>query len=612
MCGIAGVIRPDAAAYDHQRLVRDFQRSLHHRGPDGKGDWRETNTRSVSFVHTQLAIRDPSPLAGQPMTSSCGRYVLVFNGELYNLEEIVRLLPPRRWHFRTRSDSEVLLEFLAERWVDALASLRGMYAFALWDRERERCLLARDPYGIKPLYLRHGDQGELWFASEVRALLRVCSRRGQLDVTTLASFLSWGFVPEPFSLVQGIESLPAGCFGIWEGGRWRQGMVQRRPCPEEAVVEVGEVAGLVREALGGSIRAHLSGDPSVGVCLSGGRDSASLMALSPFPLSCFTLGFEEAGFDESPLASSLASIWQRPHHLQYIGAHRAALELQAYLSSMDQPSTDGFNTYCLARFIRESGVKAVLSGIGGDELFGGYSTFERIPQLLRHHAELGHRRSTLALLHGRRFRAESQKLAAFLGGSASLRSAYRCLRGLFAPVEVQALLESWGLGEAAATALPMVESCIPWSALEHEPSAHPSERIACLESSHYMAGQLLRDADGFAMAQGVEIRLPMVDPVLVGMVARLPWQQRFGPGKELLRRAVPELDPLLGNRAKQTFTFPFQHWLDSADGVFAETFNGLPSLPVPETVDTHPWQRRWALMTLGWWLSTHLGVDPWN
>ncbi|MCP9818863.1 asparagine synthase (glutamine-hydrolyzing) [Synechococcus sp. Cruz-9H2] len=609
MCGIAGVIRPDAAAYDHHQLVNEFQRSLSHRGPDGRGDWQETKTCSVSFVHTLLAIRDPSPLAGQPMTSSCGRYVLVFNGELYNLEEVVRLLPPRRRRLRTRSDSEVLLEFLAERWVDALPSLRGMYAFALWDRERERCLLARDPFGIKPLYVRHGEQGEIWFASEVRALLRVSTRRGELDVAALASFLSWGFVPEPFSLVQGIESLPAGCFGIWEEGRWSQGLFQPPPFPAEAVVADGDAVELVRDALRCSTRAHLTDDPSVGLCLSGGRDSATLMALSPFPLPCFTLGFAEPGFDESRLASRLAGAWQRPHHLRHIGAHRAALELHSYLAAMDQPSTDGFNTYCLARLIRESGVRVVLSGIGGDELFGGYPTFERIPHLLRLHAELGHRSTTLALLHGRCPGAESQRLAGFLGGAASIDSAYRCLRGLFAPPEVQALLESWGLGEAAATASLSVEPHTQCNILEHKPAPHVCERIACLESSHYMAGQLLRDADVFAMAHGVELRLPMVDPALVAVVARLPWEQRFGPGKELLRRAVPELDPLLGNCAKRTFSFPFQRWLDSPDGGFAETFSRLPSLPVPETVDTHPWQRRWALMTLGWWMSTHLDFE---
>lgn len=607
MCGFAGIISMGYPSCDPRMMASSVRESLRHRGPDSEGEWHEQKTCSISLVHTRLAIVDISPLASQPMHSPCGRYVLAFNGELYNREEIRSRLTVGPGNLRSGSDTEVLLHVLMERWSDGLSMLRGMYAFVIWDRQEQRALLARDPFGIKPLYLDHGGQGQLSFASEVRTLLRMRTQAREVDSEAVASFLSWGFIPEPRTLVKGIASLPAGCFGEWRHGRWRQGRHWHAPCGFDATLQEGEAAALVRSALRDSIAIHQCSDVPVGLCLSGGRDSASLMALSPTPMACFTLGFEEQGFDESGIAAVLAREFGLDHRVQIVDQYAAAQQVQGYLRAMDQPSTDGFNTYCLTGFIRNSGWKVALTGMGGDELFGGYPTFERIPQLLQWHADLGARRKALARLHGQSSNAEPQRLAAFLNSDPTLANAYRCLRGLFSPQEVKKLLQFWGL--SVEVDVPVTSSLMRGSQSfgDGEGSDHPAAEIASLELHHYMSGQLLRDADVFAMAHGVEMRLPMVDPQLFAAVSRVPPALRFGGGKRLLQLATPELDPLLGSVPKRGFSFPFQRWLDDRAGPLATAMNQASPLACAEGIDTRPWQRRWALMVLGSWLSTSMG-----
>lgn len=611
MCGFAGLISMGHPSCNPRRMASSVRESLRHRGPDSEGEWHEQKTCSISMVHTRLAIVDPSPRASQPMHSPCGRYVLAFNGEIYNRAEIRSQLTVGSGNLRSGSDTEILLHVLMERWSDGLSMLRGMYAFVIWDRHEQKALLARDPFGIKPLYLEHGAQGQLSFASEVRTLLSMTSQARDLDPEAVASFLSWGFIPEPRTLAKGIASLPAGCFGEWRNGRWRQGRHWHAPSGFDDALQELEAAALVRSALHDSIAIHQCSDVPVGLCLSGGRDSASLMALSPTPMACFTLGLEEQGFDESVIAAALARESGVNHRVLVLDQQTAAQHVQGYLRAMDQPSTDGFNTYCLAGFIQNSGWKVALSGMGGDELFGGYPTFERIPQLLNWHAELGTRCNVLARLHGHRCNAESQRLAAFLDSVPTLSNAYRCLRGLFSPQEVRKLLQFWGL--SAEGECPINASLSGVSPLHGsgEDTDDQADQIASLELHHYMSGQLLRDTDSFAMAHGVELRLPMVDPLLFAAVKRIPPALRFGGSrgdKRLLRLATPELDPVLKSVPKRGFSLPFQPWLDDRHGPFSTAMNLASPLACPEGIDTRPWQRRWGLTVLGWWISTYMGV----
>ena len=589
-------------------MASSVRESLRHRGPDSEGEWHEQKTCSISLVHTRLAIVDTSPLASQPMHSPCGRYVLAFNGELYNREEIRSRLTVGPGNLRSGSDTEILLHVLLERWSDGLSMLRGMYAFVIWDRQEQRALLARDPVGIKPMYIEHGAQGQLSFASEVRTLLRMRTQARELDPEAVASFLSWGFIPEPRTLVKGIASLPAGCFGEWRNGRWRQGRHWHAPSGFDATLQEGEAAALVRSALRDSIAIHQCSDVPVGLCLSGGRDSASLMALSPTPMACFTLGFEEQGFDESGIAIALARELGVNHRVHVLDQRAAAQQVQGYLRAIDQPSTDGFNTYCLTGFIRNSGWKVALTGMGGDELFGGYPTFERIPQLLNWHAELGSRRHVLARLHANRSNAESQRLAAFLDSVPTLANAYLCLRGLFSPPEVKELLQFWGLSTDVECPVNASLTGVSQPLGGGEDNDHQADQIASLELHHYMSGQLLRDTDVFAMAHGVELRLPMVDPHLFAAVKCVPPALRFGNSKRLLRLATPELDRLLQSVPKRGFSLPFQPWLDDRDGPLSIAMNLASPPACPQGIDMRPWQRRWALMVLGWWLSRYMGV----
>ena len=531
------------------------------------------------------------------MHSACGRYVLVFNGEIYNQHELRRELESQGHSFRSSSDTEVLLGLLARQGRAALPRLRGMYAFCLWDRQERTALLARDPYGIKPLYLWQGRSGELLFASELRALLATGLVERRLNGTALAAFLGAGSVPEPLTLVAGVQSLPPGHCALWDQGTlslerfWEPPFVQLEPITPEAAV------ARCRQALERSVQEHLLSDVPLGLFLSGGLDSAAVLALAPRGLTTLTIGFPQASHDESARAEELARQFGAHHIPLQLDAHKAAELLPGFLAAIDQPTVDGFNTYCVSALARQQGLKVVLSGLGGDELFGGYPSFSRIPRLLRWHRRLGLLRLPLAQLLAQRRSHRSQRLAEFLAGPATAAAVFRCQRGLFAPREVRQLLRHWQLepadpAEEASTAA--------FSSLADE--------IAWLESTRYMGQQLLRDSDVFSMAHGLELRLPLVDARLLAELAPIPSAQRLASGKQLLQQAVPEILEQVPMEAKRGFAFPFQSWFEQPDSPMRPGA-AMPMPSTPYGIDLSPWARRWSLIVLRHWLHTHLDLE---
>jgi asparagine synthase (glutamine-hydrolysing) len=582
--------------------------AIDHRGPDGRDRWQDCPPAgpAVQLLHSRLAIQDLSKAAAQPMHSACGRYVLVFNGEIYNQNELRALLQAQGVRLHSSGDTEVLLQLLLAYGLAALQRLRGMYAFCLWDRQERQALLARDPFGIKPLYLWQGQGGRLLFASETRALLASGLIPGHLHLPALAAFLETGSLPEPLTLVQGITSLPPGTLATWKEGRLRQ---QAHWQPSYALglsVSRVEAVATTREALQESVRAHRLSDVSVGLFLSGGLDAAGILALAEPGLATLTVGFREENLNEAPRAAMLAAHFGARHSSLLLEPLRAADLLPRFLSAIDQPSVDGFNTYCASYLARQRGLRVVLSGLGGDELFGGYPSFQSIPRLLRWHQRLGPLRLAVsARLAGRRSH-QRQRLATFLRGPASVDAAQRCQRGLFAPVEVAALLRHWGLASQPPRD--------PRPDLLADPElSFPSQadRIAWLETSHYMQPQLLRDSDVFTMAHGLELRLPFVDASLSRTLNELPAAQRLAPGKHLLRQALPELQKVLPPSPKQGFTLPFQVWFDQPDCPVRPGSASLPLPPAPADLDLTPWARRWGLMVLRHWLEQNLEA-PWN
>lgn len=608
MCGIGGLLCQDLGPSVSQFVHRHLLAALAHRGPDDVGCWQEPSPEGPTalLLHRRLAIQDLSAAGHQPMVSACGRYVLVFNGEIYNQLQLRIELEAQGHRFHSGSDTEVLLELLAREGEAALTRLRGMYAFCLWDRQRHSALLARDPYGIKPLYLWNGASGELLFASEVRALLASGLIERRLDSRALVGFLETGSVPEPLTLVAGVRSLPPGHCGIWKEGRWSQRRHwQPSHAPAGATVPQAEAPQRVRQALERSVQGHLIGDVPVGLFLSGGLDSSALLALAPTPLTTLSIGFAQQGFDESQRAAQLARHFGAQHVPLQLDAPAAAEFLPGFLGAIDQPSVDGFNSYCVSALARREGLKVVLSGLGGDELFGGYPSFRAIPRLLRLHRGLGPGRVSIARVLARRRTHRARRLAAFLADAATPEAAHRCQRGLFAPDEVRQLLRHWQIDEPLHVPAP------PEADVNELPAvASPTlaDRIAWLESSRYMGPQLLRDSDTYSMAHGLELRLPLVDAQLFGELTAIPGRQRLAPGKRLLQRAVPELLKVVPLERKRGFTIPFQSWFEQPGSPLRPGQGPLDLPGCPADIDLRPWARRWALIVLRHWLQQHLGL----
>jgi asparagine synthase (glutamine-hydrolysing) len=563
---------PAASAVDREELRRIAAR-MDARGPDGQGEWIAADCR-VALAHRRLAVIDPEPRAAQPMHSADGAAVLAYNGEIYNFRELRAGLERDGVAFRTRSDTEVLLALFAREGEAMLARLRGMYAFALWDARRGALLLARDPLGIKPLY--YADDGwTLRAASQVKALRAGGRVSGDPEPAGLAGFALFGSVPEPFTLLREVRALPAG-HALWVDERgpgaprrhfsiartWAEGRVD------------GEPAAVAIAAVRDSVRVHLVSDVPVGVFLSAGVDSGALLgamedqaAAAP---TAITIAFDEyAGTadDEAPLAARIAAHYRAPHVVRRVAEAEFRADLPRILDAMDQPSIDGFNTWFAAKAAREVGLKAVLSGIGGDELCGGYASFRDLPRwvrLLRPAARLPlagrAARIALAPLLAATGIA-SPKAAGLLELGGSWPGAWLLRRGLFMPWELTRVLPRDTVVEGLRR--------LRWpqrigSCLEPDPGSDFA-RVATLEATHYLRDTLLRDADWASMAHGIELRTPLVDAWLLRTAG--PAFAALGParGKAVLAQAPRRPLPSLAvARRKTGFQTPVAAWLGRA------------------------------------------------
>ena len=554
------------------------------RGPDGSGVW-ENDAGTAGLGHRRLAIIDLSPGGAQPMSvdTDGGRLTVAFNGEIYNHEALRRSLEARGHRFRSSSDTEVLLRLYAEHGEAFVEHLRGMFAFALWDERRGGMLLGRDPYGIKPLYL--ADDGQtIRTASQVKALVAMGGVDTAPEPAALAGFYLWGHVPEPFTLFRGARSLPPG-HTLWTDADGPRPARAFASLPEalrdaEAHAPAGctaaEADAAVREALLDSVRAHLVADVDVGVFLSAGRDSTTLAALaaearSGGRLRTVTLGFEEfAGTDndEVPLAEVAARQFGSDHRTVRVGRPEFEGLAESFFDAMDQPSLDGLNTFLVSRAAAQAGLKVVLSGLGGDELFGGYPSFAEIPRLasavgaLPGHAALGRglRAATAPLLTSLGGRV-SPKLAGLVEYGGTVGGAYLLRRALFMPYELPALLGA-DVAREGLEALALPETLAAATA----GIASDRLRVTALESAFYMRSQLLRDSDWASMAHSLELRVPFVDWELLRRVAPLVAACPDRVDKATLARAArPALPDAIADRPKTGFTTPVRDWLMASE-----------------------------------------------
>lgn len=539
MCGLIGEFRWSLPARP-QPLS-----GLRHRGPDAEGGWRSPDGRCW-LGHTRLAILELSAAGAQPITSHCGRFTLVFNGEIYNHLQVREGLAFRAW--RGHSDSETLVEGLAQRGAALLPELCGMFAFAAHDAETGELLLARDRLGIKPLYVEWLEDG-LRFASERRVL----DPSSPLTADQVSQLLAWGHLSTPLAVDP--ADLPAGPVTLPPGLLVRLQPRQRphvsrywpSPAPSDwsplPIRSAKEASGQVRHLLERVVREHLLADVPVACFLSSGLDSGILTALAcrfePGRIASFTVAFAGAPEDESGLARAMARHCGSDHHELHLSDEQALGWIADGLSAMDGPTADGLNTYLVSRAVAEQGIKVALSGLGADEIFGGYPSFRTAPGLRRLRRLPAPLRQQL-LRRIRSLRPKLQGLPAW-----DLWTVGVAMRRYFGDADLAA---------AGAKAL-------SFPAPPPLPLATGHGQISWAELFGYCEPMLLRDSDVFSMASSLELRVPFLDHRLVEMALRLP-PGVHGPAKALLRRACLDLFPAgYLNRPKQGFTLPMRPWM---------------------------------------------------
>jgi asparagine synthase (glutamine-hydrolysing) len=588
MCGIAGVVsrRPDASPLSG--AADAMLAAVRHRGPDDHGTWQSCRGQAA-FAHARLSVLDVSAAGHQPMAVADRRYTITYNGEIYNFTELKAGLLQSGAEFRSRSDTEVILRLYQSHGPRCVELLRGMFAFAIWDEQERTCFIARDRFGIKPLYY-HQAGGTLMFASEVRALV-AAGVPPAVDATAAYQFFRTGSVPEPLTLIQGVRVLEAGHSMMWRDGQVTASRYWDINFP--AAEAVADPTVLTRDALLDSVAHHFVSDVPVGVFLSGGMDSTAIVALARTlrtgDLRTFSLAFPGSPLDEGPDARRTAEHFKTTHHEWAVDGRTARQLFDQFLAAADQPSIDGFNTYTVCRLARRHDTKVVLSGLGGDELFGGYPSFRVVPRLarLRQLARLGGPVSAAAVrLAGEVGGSRLKRLTDLMSSPAEIESAYAVFRGIFTDDEARILTAHY-LGAAPGTDADQAHGA-------SDPTAE--DAVSRLELTRYMRNQLLRDADVMSMASGVELRVPFVDSMLFDTVSKISAGQRLKRGKALLRQAVPEMPASIADRPKRGFTLPIGQWLER------EWAGTIPAIDPPSTVPIDTWYRKWALLAFEQWL----------
>jgi asparagine synthase (glutamine-hydrolysing) len=555
-----------------------------HRGPDASGTWvsvPDARGWGAMLAHRRLSILDLSTAGVQPMVDPVTGHVVVYNGEIYNFADLRRRLAAEGQEFQSTGDTATMLRALGLHGPRAMGWFRGMFAFGCWDPRRRRLLLARDPLGIKPLYLALSSEADggwsVAFASELRALLASgLLGTPHLDPQAVASSVWNGFVVGPGTAVKGVDLLWPGRLLEFDGAGkeirkedfWR--IPDRAPDPN---MDEDALADILEEGL----RLHLASDVPLAVFLSGGLDSSVMANLAQraaeSPIHTFTLAFEEQELNEGPIARRVAAAIGTQHHEVVLTEDRFVENLEAALDSLDQPTFDGLNAYYMSHAIRSAGFTVALSGTGGDELFGGYTSYRDLPVLQRWSQraawvprDLQVAAAALATWPLRRSggvvgpQTRWAKLPEMVRHGDDLLALYQLAYALFLPGFQHELLAP-GFAEALADGLPppMRERVIAETR-----ARTPLSAISVMEQRLFLGERLLRDNDVASMASSLEQRVPLVDQVIFESVDRLPEQARYQPlgRKAMLRRiGLRGLDPALFERPKSGFVLPFDRWI---------------------------------------------------
>ena len=600
MCGIAGEFSygANAPAVDTDALVR-VRDAMRLRGPDGAGLWLSADQR-IGLAHRRLSIIDLAARSDQPLHRSDGSAVIVFNGEIYNYRALRAELIDAGAVLKTQGDTEVVLELLCREGIAGLRRLRGMFSLGFYDLAARTLILARDPYGIKPMY--YADRGgQIAFASSVKALAQHGKISIERDAAAEVGFLLYGSVPEPLTILSSVRALPPGSALIVEAGRSPQlrhvlslSEAFNRPTTEAS-------AEALQTALLDSVKHHLEADVPVGAFLSAGVDSGALLGLmrdaGATDVQTLTVRFQEfAGLavDEGVLAAEVAAHYQSTHSECWVTEADFASDLNAFLAAMDQPSIDGMNTWMVSKATAALGLKVALSGVGGDELLGGYASFSDIPRWQRRFGGLAKLPGIKAVAQALTPLANAfglhPKAAGMLEFAGSLEGLYLLRRGLFLPSELGQFIAKDRLHYGAAR----LAECTAEAWAIPEQISDSFAQVAYLEATRYMRNQLLRDTDWASMAHSLEVRTPLVDRVLLETFMPSRTSVQAIGGKRLLGCAPKQPLPAhIINRPKTGFTTPVPRWQQNITEL--QGWKRFPSLQKNDT----PWARRYAVALLG-------------
>ena len=537
-----------------QAAVAEMCHQLKHGGPDDEGMYTN-DSQHLAIGHRRLSIIDVSNGGHQPMQYASGRYTISYNGELYNYREIKQELKTAGYDFSTESDTEVVVAAFAAWGTAAFERFNGMYAFAIYDAVNNTIIIARDPSGIKPLYYAITKEG-FAFASELRALKTIPYLQ-QKNSNWPVYFMAYGHLPETVTTLQQVKPLQKGSFLIYDIST---GATTRQPFYRFSYIEKiddrQQAIELIKTQLEKAVQRHLISDAPIGVFLSGGLDSSIITLLADKhqqQLNAVSIYLENNQFSEKKYQDELRQQLNCLHHQFLLKENDFHTHLPDIIRAMDLPCCDGINSWFISKYAKESGLKAVLSGIGGDELYGGYPSFKRINKAIKLQKLPG------TLLKASRF--FNSRLFNRLGylSIAGPIGRYLFLRGQFIPLEIARHLDA--------------DEKEVWNILSEQPilpninCLTPLNQASWLESNLYMQNQLLRDADTMSMAHGLEIRVPFLDRDFVKLSLQINSTIKYhgSLGKQLLIDAFKNnLPETIWNRPKMGFAFPFKEWLSDA------------------------------------------------
>ena len=628
MCGIAGFINFDPSGQPDNpgKVLRNMLDALRHRGPDDHGEQsiKSTSGTTLHLGHQRFSIIDLTTAGHQPMSNDDKSVWISTNSEIYNYKELRNELS-NKFQFHSQSDTEVLLRAYEYWGVDCIDRLIGMFSFAIWDHQKEALFIVRDRLGIKPLYY-HIKGKQFSFASELRSLLASGFIDKSISSTGLYHYLSFGHSKAP--IVNSVSELKPGHY-LWidKNGQWEEKEYWNpfnKNNKTTTLFDSNEIKHKVQTIIEESIRCRVVSDVPLGAFLSGGIDSSIvvgvLSSISDDPVTTLTISFNEKEFDESEYSQEIADRFRTNHHVLRLDENQLLQALPASLSAMDTPTIDGINTFLVSRSAQEVGLKVALSGLGGDELFGGYPSFRLIPQLMKQKKILKYipfKKFAVGLYKNLFPSDQSTKMDHWVQGKLSGAHEYFLIRALFCQDHVIRLFAD---KKQAQTEIEKDYRCTQ-NQIDQLPSGDIFNQISYLETFHYLQNMLLRDTDMMSMAHPLEVRVPFMDHRLVEMIFQLPGQEKSGTAKHLLVNSMKSLLPEnTWRRKKMGFTFPFEMWMRGAlrpeiESILLTPLQQLEGLVSDQAVASIwseflsgriSWSRPWSLYVLKSWIIKNL------